>query len=70
MCTLGQVLRLSSACLYEVVGGAWAFSGPQLRKEIPINKTSLRGRGGSLPLGWAASGCAHRVLRAEAQAIT
>lgn len=32
MCALGQVLRLSIACLYGVVGGGWALSAPLAQK--------------------------------------
>jgi len=32
VCTLGQVLRLSIACLYGVVGGGWALSVPLVQK--------------------------------------
>jgi len=32
VCALGQVLRLSIACLYGVVGGGWALSAPLAQK--------------------------------------
>ena len=42
MCALGQVLRLSIACLYGVVGSGWALSEPLAQKGNSYHFISYR----------------------------